>query len=106
MGRPNVGTGTGPTRPKAHGYPWAVSVNQAKIRQISPALVEIEPVADEELVRHGESDVLHGQVVDEPTVGPVEEHGTDKRRRPPERERPAEVVHGQPRVDDLVDEDD
>src|SRR5215510_9657178 len=39
-----------PNPAQAHGYPWAVSANQSQVRQIAPALVEIEPVTDEELV--------------------------------------------------------
>jgi hypothetical protein len=44
-----------------------------EIRQIPVPLVEVEAVADEELVGNGEADVANRQVVDQAAVGPVEE---------------------------------
>ena len=52
-----------------------------EVRQVPVALVEVEAVADEELVRYGEADVAHGQVVDEPPVRPVEQRHDRERAR-------------------------
>src|SRR6266516_6909087 len=49
------------------------AANQAEVGQVPVALVELESVADEELVRDREADVADGQVVDQPPVRPVEE---------------------------------
>jgi hypothetical protein len=39
-----------------------------QVRQVAVALVEVEAVADEELVGDGEADVADGQLVDEAAV--------------------------------------
>ncbi len=53
-------------------------MEQAEVRQLAVALVEVEAVADEELVGDDEADVPNGEVVDEAPVGPVEQrHGRD-----------------------------
>ena len=70
------------------------------------ALVEVEPVADEELVRHRETDVTDREVVDEPPVGAVEEGDRVQRRGRAQRQRLADVVERQTRVDDVLDEQD
>jgi hypothetical protein len=48
-----------------------------QVREVAVALVQVEAVADEQLVGHREADVAHGKVLDEPAVGPVEERGDD-----------------------------
>jgi hypothetical protein len=50
-----------------------LALEEAEIRQVPVALVEVEAVADEELVGHREAHVAHGKIVDEPPVGAVEE---------------------------------
>ena len=70
------------------------------------ALVEVEPVADEELVRHREADVTDREVVDESPVGAVEEGDGVQRRGRAQRQRLADVVERQTRVDDVLDEQD
>jgi hypothetical protein len=77
-----------------------------KIGQVAVALVEVEAVADEELVRHREADVANRQVVDEASVRPVEERDRGERGRLAERKRAADVVQRQPGVDDILDEQD
>ncbi len=52
---------------------WTLSADEAQVGQVAVALVELEAVADEELVRDREADVADGQVVDQPAVGPVEQ---------------------------------
>src|SRR6266540_1063641 len=84
----------------------ALGLQKAQIRQVAPATIEAEPVADEELVGNREPDIAHGQVVHEAAVRAVEQDRGGERRRAAQGERAAEVVHGQPGVDDLVDEDD
>jgi hypothetical protein len=44
-----------------------------EIRQIPKLLMEVEAVADEELVGHREAHVADRQIVDEPPVRPVEQ---------------------------------
>jgi hypothetical protein len=77
-----------------------------EVREVPEALVEVEPVADEELVRDGEADVAHRDVLDEPAVRPVEQRHGGERRWGAERERLAEVVERQTGVDDVLDDDD
>ena len=79
---------------------------QPEIRQVPVALLELEAVADEELVGDREADVAHGQVVDEPPVRTIEEGGDVQRGRSAERHRTDEVVHRHAGVDHCVDEDD
>jgi hypothetical protein len=76
-----------------------------EVGQRPVALVEVEAVADEELVGNDEADVPHGEVVDEPPVGAVEERRRDERARFSQLERLAEVAQRQPGVDDVLDED-
>ena len=49
--------------------------------EVPVALVEVEAVADEELVGRGEADVANGQVVHEPPVRPVEQRHDGQRPR-------------------------
>ena len=58
-----------------------------QVGQVAEALVEVEAVADEELVGDREADVADRQVVDEPPVGPVEQRRRRQRRGLAERER-------------------
>ena len=77
-----------------------------QVRQVPPLLLEVEPVADEELVRHGEADVPHREVVHQPPVRAVEERRGRERPRPAELEGADEVVQRQARVDHVLDDDD
>jgi hypothetical protein len=77
-----------------------------QVGQVPVPLVEVEPVADEQLVRDGEADVAHRQLVDEPAVRPVEERRDGERRGPAELQRAADVVQRQPGVDDVLDDED
>jgi hypothetical protein len=77
-----------------------------EVREVPEPLVEIEPVADEELVRDGEADVAHRQVLDEAAVRAVEQGDGRQRGGSAERERLAEVVERQAGVDDVLDDDD
>ena len=77
-----------------------------QIGQVAVSLVEIEAVADEELVRDGEADVADRQILDEPPVRPVEERGGCERAGLPEAQRPEEVVEREAGVDDVVDQQD
>ena len=47
--------------------------DEPQVGEVPVALAQLEAVADEELVRNGEADVAHRQVVDEAAVGPVEQ---------------------------------
>ena len=49
------------------------AADEMQVGQVAPALVQVEAVADEELVRDREADIADGQIVDEAAVGPVEE---------------------------------
>ena len=51
----------------------ALLLGDVDIREAPVALVQVEAVAEEELVGDREADVAHGQVVDQPAVGAVEE---------------------------------
>ena len=77
-----------------------------EVGQVAEALVEVETVAHEELVRDREPNVAHRQIVDKPAVGPIEQgHGCD-RARPAQDERLRQRVQRQARVDDVLDEQD
>ena len=77
-----------------------------QVGQVAVALLEIEPVAHEQLVGHREAHVADGQVLHEAAVGAVEERHGRERRGLAERERLAEVVERQARVDDVLDDQD
>ena len=79
-------------------------MDEAQVRQVPVALLELEAVPDEELVGDREAHVANGKVVDEPPVGPVEERCDVERRRAAQRHRLDEVVHRHPGVDHGVDE--
>ena len=76
------------------------------VRQVAPALVQVEAVADEELVGHGEADVVDRQILDEPAIRAVEQCDHAQAGRVAEAELLAEVVQRQPGVDDVLDEQD
>jgi hypothetical protein len=86
----------------SRGNPGLPRVNDVEVRKVPVALVEVEPVADEELVRDGEPDVAHGQVVDEAPVGPIEQRDRRDRSRTAKRQRPHEEVERQSRIDDVL----
>ncbi len=48
-------------------------MDHVQVGHVAEALAEVEAVPDEELVRHREADVAHGQVIHEPPVRTVEE---------------------------------
>ncbi len=77
-----------------------------QVRQRAVALVEVEAVADEQLVRDDEADVAHRQVVHETAVGPIQQGRSHERARIPERERLAEEAQREAGVDDVLDDDD
>jgi hypothetical protein len=77
-----------------------------QVGQVPVALVEVEPVADEELVGDREADVPDRQVLHDPPVRPVEERDGGERRGRAQRQRAAEVVERQAGVDDVLDEQD
>jgi hypothetical protein len=77
-----------------------------QVRQVAVALVDVEPVADEELVGDGEADVPHRQVLDEAAVRAVEERDGRERARAAQPEGADEVVERQPGVDDVLDNED
>jgi hypothetical protein len=79
---------------------------QVQVREVAVPLVQVEAVADEELVGDGEADVPDGQVLDEAPVRTVEERDRGERARGAELERAAEVVERQARVDDVLDDQD
>jgi hypothetical protein len=76
-----------------------------QVRQVPVALLHVEAVSHEELVWHGETDVVHGQVVDEAPVGPVEERRGRERTGRAERERLPQVVQREPGVDHVLDDE-
>ncbi len=86
---------------------WAVRTPQdVQVGQVPVALLQIEPIADEQLVGHCEAHVPDGEVVDEPAVRAVEEGHCGQRGRVPKRQCLAEVVQRQSRVDDVLDDQD
>jgi hypothetical protein len=75
-----------------------------QVRQVAVPLLEIEPVAHEQLVRHCEAYVADWDVLDQATIGAVEECHRGERGRVAEHERLAEVVERQARVDHVLDD--
>jgi hypothetical protein len=66
---------------------------------------QVEAVADEELVRHGEPDVADGEIRHEPSIRPVEQGNCGQRARLAKAERLHDEVEGHARVDDVFDQD-
>src|SRR4051812_24375550 len=79
--------------------------DEPQIRKGPVALVEIEAVADEELVGDDEADVPDRQILDEAPVRPVEQRRRRERSGLAELERLDEVAECQARVDDVLDDD-
>jgi hypothetical protein len=77
-----------------------------EVRQVPEPLLEVEAVADEQLVRHGETDVAHGQVVDETPVRAVEQRHDRERSRRTKGEGAAQVPQREAGVDDVLDDED
>jgi hypothetical protein len=77
-----------------------------KVRQVAVALLEIEPVAHEQLVGDREAHVADGHVLHEAAIRAVEERHRGERGRVAQRERLAEVVERQARVDHVLDDQD
>src|SRR3954447_1654026 len=77
-----------------------------EVRQVAPALVQVEAVADEELVRNGEADVVDREVLDQTAVRAVEQGDDTQARGSSQLELLAEVVQRQTRVDHVLDEQD
>jgi hypothetical protein len=75
-----------------------------QVRQVAKALLKVEPVAHEQLVGHREAHVADGQVVHEPTIRAVEECHRRERSRLAERERLAEIIEREARVDHVLDD--
>jgi hypothetical protein len=75
------------------------------VRKVAVALVEVEAVADEVLVRNREADVPHREILHEPPVGAVEQRCGGEGARIPQQQRLAQVVEGQPGVDDVLDDE-
>src|SRR5919198_1948501 len=73
--------------------------------QVSVALPEIEPVADHEAIRDLEADVADGDV-DLAALGLREERADLEARRLARLEVPHQVGEGEPRVDDVLDDED
>jgi hypothetical protein len=76
------------------------------VRQVAEPLVEVEAIADEELVGNRESDVGDRQVVDEASVGPVEQRDGGDRARRAQGERSRQRVQRETGVDDVLDKQD
>jgi hypothetical protein len=81
-------------------------VNDPHVREAPESALQVEPVADEEVVGHGEADVTERDVVDEPPVGPVQQRARRDLARPPQGERLDQVVERQPSVDHVLDDED
>jgi hypothetical protein len=82
------------------------SAEDVQVGQIAVALLEIEPVAHEQLVGHREAHVADRQVVHQAAIGAVEERHRGERARVAEGKGLAEVVERQARVDDVLDDQD
>jgi hypothetical protein len=85
---------------------YALTLENMEVGQVAVALIQVEAVADEQLVRDREADITHGQVLDEPPVRPVEQRHRGEGAGGAEGERLAEVVERQAGVDDVLDDDD
>jgi hypothetical protein len=72
--------------------------------KVPVTLVQVEAVADEVLVGNHKADVPDGEIVDEPTVGAVEQGGDRERGGAAKRQQLAQVVQRQPRVDHVLDD--
>ena len=75
-----------------------------QVGQVPVTLVEVEPIAHEQLVGHGEAHVADGKVVHESAIRTVEERRSGQGGRLAEGEGLAEVVESQARVDHVLDD--
>jgi hypothetical protein len=75
-----------------------------KVGQVAETLVQVEAVADEELVGDGEADVADWEVFHEAAIRAVEQRDRGERARRAERERLAQIVEGEAGVDDVLDD--
>ena len=57
-------------------------MNDPQVREAPEPSVEVEPIADEEVVGNGEADVAERDVVDEPSIGSVQERAGRDLARP------------------------
>ena len=80
-------------------------VDDAQVWESAPPVVEVEAIADEELVRHREAGVPEREVVDEPAVRAIEESANRKTGGLAQPQRLDEVIERQARVDDVFDQD-
>src|SRR5215204_5803773 len=90
---------------RSQGRPVVSSAKQPEIRKVAPAAFQIEAVADEELVRHGEADIPDGKILDQATIRSVEEGYCGERARLPQRQRLDEEVERHPHVHDVLDQE-
>src|SRR5204863_7937763 len=67
------------------------------------SLIEVEPIADEELVRNGKPGVADREIVDQTPVRPVEERADREVGRLAKRERAQVEVEREAGVDDVLD---
>jgi hypothetical protein len=77
-----------------------------EVREIPEPLIQIEAVADEQLVGDREADVAHRKVFHEPAVGAVEQRDGGERAGRAKGERLAQVVEREARVDHVLDDHD
>jgi hypothetical protein len=81
-------------------------VDDPQVREAPEPSLQVEPVADEEVIGHGEADVAERDVVDEPPVGPVQQGAGRDLTRLAQGERLDQVVERQARVDHVLDDED
>jgi hypothetical protein len=75
-----------------------------EVGKVSEALVQVEAVADEELVGDGEADVADREVLDETSVRAIEQRDGVESRRPTKAKRANQEVQRQSRVDHVFDD--
>jgi hypothetical protein len=102
--RPCLGT-TVPSRRRVR-FRQALLVDDPHVREAAEPSLQVEPVADEEVIGHGEADVAERDVVDEPPVGPVQQGAGRDLTRPAQGERLDQVVESQACVDHVLDDED
>src|SRR5919204_298626 len=62
-----------------------------KAGKISIALLDVEAIADEQLVRNGEPDVADRQIFDEPSIGTIQQRHHRERRGLAQRQRARQI---------------
>src|SRR5205085_9605821 len=93
-------------RGESAAFAATASAEDVEVRKVSVALLQVEAVPDEELVRDGEADVADGEVFDQPPIGAVEQGRGRQGGWRPQGEGLAEVVERQTRVDHVLDDQD